>query len=62
MIYRITTSKTSDVFEEVEDTSTIEKNISVKVTGKVIEKLRERYKFSSKLSDSGLISLILKTI
>ena len=61
-MYRITTSKTSDVFEEVKDTSTIERNISVKVTGKVIEKLRERYKFSSKLSDSSLISLILKTI
>ncbi len=61
-MYRITTSKTNDVFEEVKDTSAIERNISVKVTGKVIEKLREKYKFSNKLSDSGLISLILKTI
>jgi len=61
-MYKITTSKASEVFEKVDDTQALERNISIKVTGKVIKKLRKLYKVSNKLSDANLISLILKTI
>ena len=61
-MYKITTSKTNNVFEEVKDTSTIERNINIKVSTKLMEQLRTKFKVNSELSDSVMLSLILKTI
>ena len=61
-MYKITTSKTNNVFEEVKDTSTIERNINIKVSTKLMKQLRTKFKVNSELSDSVMLSLILKTI